>query len=64
MLGKKIAQTQRDLFKPLLIDFIDKSHKLVLLSNEIDWSYIEKDFAQYYSTTGSDGWVSITEALV
>jgi len=53
MLGKKIAQTQRDLFKPLLIDYIDKSHKLVLLSNEIDWSYIEKDFAQYYSTTGS-----------
>jgi len=35
MLGKKIAQTQRDLFKPLLIDYIDKSHKLVLLSNEI-----------------------------
>jgi len=53
MLGKKIVQNQRDLFKPLLSDFIDMDHELVLLSDKIDWSYFEKEFSQYYSTTGS-----------
>ena len=51
MLGKKIVQNQRDLFKPLLSDFIDMDHELVLLSDKIDWSYFEKEFSQYYSTT-------------
>lgn len=53
MLGKKIAQNQRDLFKPLLSDFIDMNHELILLTNKIDWNYFEQDFAQYYSTTGA-----------
>jgi len=29
------------------------SHELVLLSDKIDWNYIEQDFSQYYSSTGS-----------
>lgn len=52
MLGKKIVQNQRDLFKPLLVDFIDMSHELVLLADQIDWDYFEKELAQYYSHTG------------
>lgn len=53
MLGKKVVQNQRDLFKPLLIDFIDMGHELVLLSEKIDWGYFDQDFAQYYSNTGT-----------
>jgi IS5 family transposase len=36
MIGKTANQNQRDLFEPLLKDFIDMSHELVLLSNKID----------------------------
>lgn len=52
MIGKSPHQTQRDLFQPLLIDFIDRKHELVLLANKIDWTYFEKSFASYYSNTG------------
>jgi transposase, IS5 family len=52
MLGKTQAQNQRDIFNPLLIDFIDMSHELVLLAQKIDWPYFEKEFAVYYSKTG------------
>jgi IS5 family transposase len=52
MRGKSPHQTQRDLFQPLLIDFIDRKHELVLLANKIDWAYFEKSFASYYSNTG------------
>jgi len=52
MKGKNTNQTQRDFFKPLLTDFIDLTHELILLSNKIDWNYFEHDFAQYYSHTG------------
>jgi IS5 family transposase len=52
MKAKKANQTQRDFFKPLLTDFIDLTHELILLSNKIDWNYFEQDFAKYYSHTG------------
>jgi len=52
MIGKIVNQNQRDLFQPLLKDFIDMSHELVLLSDKIDWNYFEKDFSKYYSNTG------------
>lgn len=38
------------MFRPLLEDFIDMNHELVLLSNSIDWSYFEKEFSIYYSS--------------
>jgi IS5 family transposase len=38
MIGKLPPKSQRDLFRPLLEDFIDMRHELVLLSNKIDWS--------------------------
>jgi IS5 family transposase len=52
MIGKSPRQTQRDLFQPLLIDFIDVKHELVLLANKIDWAYFDKSFAGFYSNTG------------
>lgn len=52
MLGKPQDRQQRDLFRPMLIDFIDPSHELVLLSRKIDWAYLEKEFSKFYSDTG------------
>jgi IS5 family transposase len=52
MIGKSPVQNQRDLFNPLLTDFIDMSHELVLLAKKIDWSYFEKEFSKFYSHTG------------
>lgn len=53
MIGKLPQKSQRDLFRPMLDDFIDMSHELVLLAKQIDWSYFEKEFAPYYSDTGA-----------
>ncbi len=52
MIGKSSNQKQRDLFQPLLLDFIDIHHELVLLSEKIDWYYFEKEFSSLYSNTG------------
>ena len=52
MIGKSSNQNQRNLFKPLLCDFINMEHELVLLSQKIDWKYFESEFASYYSTKG------------
>ena len=53
MIGKLPPKNQRDMFRPLLEDFIDMGHELVLLENKIDWSYFEKEFAPYYSALGA-----------
>jgi IS5 family transposase len=52
MIGKSPDQKQREIFRPLLIDFIDMRHELVLLSKKIDWKYFEKSFSEHYSNTG------------
>ena len=52
MIGKSKSQTQRNLFRPLLSDFIDMSHELVLLVQKIDWKYFEQEFSELYSHTG------------
>ncbi len=52
MIGKTPDQGQRDMFSPLLSDFIDMGHELVLLANKIDWKYFEKEFSEYYSKVG------------
>ncbi len=52
MIGKLPDQHQADLFKPLLIDFIDMSHELVLLAQKIDWDSLEKELSGYYSDIG------------
>lgn len=52
MIGKSPDQSQKDIFSPLLKDFINMEHELVLLSNTIDWQYFEGEFSKYYSHTG------------
>jgi len=52
MKGKTPNQKQSDLFNPLLEDFIDMNHELVLLSKAIDWKKLEEKLSVYYSHTG------------
>ena len=52
MIGKAEDQNQRNMFNPLLKDFIDLNHELVLLANKIDWGYFEKGFSEHYSKVG------------
>jgi IS5 family transposase len=53
MLGKLPEKGQRDLFRPMLKDFIDMGHELVLLADKIDWSYFEEEFTPLYSQRGA-----------
>ena len=53
MIGNSPIKSQRDLFRPMLEEFIDMHHELVLLGNMIDWNYFEKEFAPYYSDKGA-----------
>ena len=53
MIGKLPKKGQLDMFRPLLEDFIDMNHELVLLSNSIDWSYLENELSIYYSDKGA-----------
>lgn len=52
MIGKTPSQEQRNFFEPLLTDFINDRHELVLLARKIDWKYFEKEFENLYSPTG------------
>lgn len=52
MLGKK-PNKQSELFRPMLTDFIDTNHELILLTEKIDWNYFENEFSVLYSKTGS-----------
>ena len=52
MRGKSKQKNQRDLFRTVLIDFIDKRHELVLLSDKIDWSYFDNELSKFYSDRG------------
>ena len=52
MRGKLDESRQRDLFRPMLVDFIDLEHQLVLLSHKIDWGYFDKEFEVLYSDQG------------
>ena len=53
MIGKLPEKGQRELFRPMLEDFIDMSQELVLLSERIDWDYFEREFSVYYSSKGA-----------
>ena len=52
MVGKLDKSGQRNLFRPMLTDFIDRSHKMILLADKIDWDYFEEEFSEYYSDIG------------
>lgn len=52
MTGTSPNKSQRDIFQPLLTDFIDPDHELVVLADRIDWDYFEEAFTGHYSHTG------------
>jgi IS5 family transposase len=52
MVGKSPQQHQKNLFSPLLSDFIDPKHELVLLAGRIDWKHFETSFSSLYARTG------------
>ena len=52
MTGSLGHQRQRYLFNPLLIDFIDMQHELVLLADTIEWQHTENEPSKYHSKTG------------
>jgi IS5 family transposase len=55
MVGKLPDKNQRELFRPLLDEMINKEHELVLLSNTIAWQYFENEFSSLYSPVGQSG---------
>ena len=52
MIGNSASQEQRNFLEPLLTDFINDRHELVLLAQKIDWKYFDKEFGDLYSSTG------------
>jgi transposase, IS5 family len=55
MLGKSPNQAspQTDIFKPLLISFVDLKSPLIVLSQKIGWDSLENDFAKFYALKGA-----------
>jgi hypothetical protein len=45
MLKKMPLQPQLEIFKTLLSNFINPQDELCLFAKEIDWDYLEKEFA-------------------
>ena len=52
MKGTSADTSQRDVFRPLLVDFIDCDHELVVLADRIEWDHFDRAFADLYSHTG------------
>jgi IS5 family transposase len=53
---RKLSDTkQRELFRPMLEDLIDRRHELILLADSIDWQYFEEEFSLLYSKVGQHG---------
>lgn len=52
MIGKTDKKKQHDMFRPMLIDFIDTQHELVLLADKMDWKYFENELSPFYSQVG------------
>lgn len=52
MLKKLPSQPQLEMFKTVLASFINPQHELCLLAKEIDWDYLEKEFAPLYGEVG------------
>lgn len=50
-----VVVQRSQLYRPMLVDFIDNRHELVLLSEKIDWKYFEKEFSPSYSKVGNPG---------
>jgi IS5 family transposase len=55
MKGKSPDQLQKNMFLPILKEIINRRHELVIMANQIDWVYFEKEFSSHYSHTGQPG---------
>lgn len=55
MKGNSPNQNQKNLFHPLLKEFINPNHPLVTLANKVPWIELEKEFSSLYSYTGTPG---------
>lgn len=53
MIGTSTDQNQKNLFQPLLKEFINPKHSLVILAHKFPWNELEHEFADLYSTTGT-----------
>src|ERR1035437_538275 len=53
MIGKLPDRTQKDFFQPLLSEFINLEHELVLFAEKINWKELENEFSPLYSSTGT-----------
>jgi transposase, IS5 family len=52
MLKKLPVQLQLEIFKTVLISFINPEYELCLLAKKIDWDDLEKEFAPLYRKVG------------
>lgn len=52
MMKKLPKQPQLEMFKTVLVSFINPDHELCLLAKKIDWAGLEKEFAPLYGTVG------------
>ena len=52
MLKKLPVQPQLEIFKTVLISFINPEHELYLLAKKIDWKSLEEEFAPLYGKVG------------
>ena len=47
------SQPQTNLFRPLLVDFINQKHELVFLSQKINWAHVEAELSGFYARMGA-----------
>jgi IS5 family transposase len=52
MLKKLPSQPQLEMYKTVLVSFINPEHELCLLAKKIDWDSLEKEFAPLYAKVG------------
>jgi transposase, IS5 family len=52
MLKKLPVQPQIEMFRTVLLSFINPEHELCLLAKKIDWKNLEKEFAPLYAKVG------------
>ncbi len=52
MMKKLPKQPQLEMFKTVLVSFVNPEHELCLLAKKIDWEGLENEFAPLYGTVG------------
>ena len=50
MMKKLPKQPQLEMFKTVLVSFVNPEHELCLLAKKIDWEGLENEFAPLYVT--------------